>query len=71
MLFRSDQTLAQLTIEDIAQCYVEGTRAYEEDEAAKATITKLNKEIYRINAEDLHDSKFNNIIFHHLHRSSA
>ncbi len=48
--------LQELTIEDIARCYVEGTRAYEEDEAAKAEITKLNKEIYRINAEDLHDS---------------
>lgn len=57
LLERSDRTLAQLTIEDIAQCYVEGARAYEEDEAAKATITKLNKEVYRINAEDLHDSK--------------
>lgn len=45
-----------LTIEDIAKCYVEGTRAYEEDEEARAEITRLNKEIYRINAEDLHDS---------------
>ena len=37
-----------LTIEWIAECYVEGTRAYEEDEAAKAEITRLNKEIYAI-----------------------
>ena len=37
-----------LTIERIAECYVEGTRAYEEDEAAKAEITRLNKEIYAI-----------------------
>ena len=37
-----------LTIERIAECYVEGTRAYEEDEAAKAEITRLNKEIYTI-----------------------
>lgn len=43
-----------LTIEDVAKCYVGGTQAYEEDEAAKAEITKLNKEIYRINAEDVH-----------------
>ena len=49
--------LEDLQIEDIAECYVEGTRAYEEDEAAKAEITRLNKEIYRINAEDLHDSE--------------
>lgn len=49
--------LDELTIEDIAKCYVEGTQAYEEDEAAKAEITRLNKEIYRINAEDLHDSE--------------
>lgn len=45
------------TIEDIARCYVEGTAAYEDDEEAKAEITKLNKEIYRINAEKLHDTE--------------
>ncbi|MDO4611301.1 MAG: arginine--tRNA ligase [Candidatus Saccharibacteria bacterium] len=43
-----------LTIEDIAKCYVEGTAAYEDDEAAKAEITRLNKEIYKINSEDIH-----------------
>ena len=37
------------SIEGIAECYVEGTRAYEEDEEAKAEIVRLNKEIYRIN----------------------
>ncbi|MBR5620908.1 arginine--tRNA ligase [Candidatus Saccharibacteria bacterium] len=35
-------------IETIAAKYVEGTRAYEDDEAAKAEITKLNKLIYEI-----------------------
>ncbi len=45
-----------LTIEDIAKCYIEGTAAYETDESTKAAITKLNKEIYQINAEDLHDT---------------
>ena len=40
----------QLTIEDIAKCYVEGTAAYEDSEQAKQEITKLNKEIYQINA---------------------
>lgn len=49
--------LGDLTIEDIAKCYVEGTQAYEESEAAKAQITWLNKEIYRINAEKLHDTE--------------
>ena len=48
--------IENLTIEDIAKCYIEGTAAYEDDEAARKEITKLNKEIYRINAEDLHDS---------------
>ena len=37
-----------LTIERIAECYVEGTRAYEENEAAKAEITRLNKALYAI-----------------------
>ena len=39
-----------LTIEDIAKCYVEGTAAYEDDEEAHQKITELNKEIYAINA---------------------
>ncbi len=37
-----------LTIEDIAKCYVEGTRAYEENEEGKTEITKLNKIIYAV-----------------------
>lgn len=45
-----------LTIEDIAKCYVEGTAEYEENETAKAEIDKLNKEIYRVNSEDKHDT---------------
>ena len=45
--------LEDLTIEDIAKCYIEGTAAYEDDEAAREEITELNKEIYRINAEGL------------------
>lgn len=43
-----------LKIEDIARSYVEGTAAYEEDENAKQEITRLNKEIYKINAEGIH-----------------
>ena len=47
----------KITIDDISRCYVEGTRAYEEDETARDKIIELNKEIYRINAEDLHDTE--------------
>ncbi|MDO4741946.1 MAG: arginine--tRNA ligase [Candidatus Saccharibacteria bacterium] len=46
-----------LKIEDIADCYVKGTALYDEDETARAEITKLNKLIYKINSEDLHDTK--------------
>lgn len=45
-----------LTIEDIAKCYVKGTALYDDDEAAHQEITQLNKEIYKINAENLHDT---------------
>lgn len=48
---------ADFTIEDIAKCYVEGTAAYEDSEDAHARITELNKKIYQINSENLHDSK--------------
>ena len=51
------KNLSDFTIEDIAKCYVEGTAAYEDDEKAHAKITRINKEIYHINAEDLHDSE--------------
>lgn len=56
-LSREDVALDDLKIEDVAKCYVEGTRAYEEDEQAKAEIVALNKEIYRINAEDDHEGR--------------
>lgn len=48
------KSLDELTIEDIAKCYVEGTAAYDEDEAAKTEIVGLNKEIYEINAKNIH-----------------
>lgn len=47
---------SELTIEDIANCYVEGTALYDDDEKAHQEITKLNKEIYRINTEGLRDT---------------
>lgn len=56
--------LDSFTIEDIASCYVEGTRAYEEDESAKQTIVDLNKEIYAISEQNLHDSKLANDYWH-------
>ena len=45
-----------LAIEDIAKCYIEGTALYDEDEKAHQEITKLNKEIYQINSQNLHDT---------------
>ncbi|MBQ2672987.1 arginine--tRNA ligase [Candidatus Saccharibacteria bacterium] len=54
MYILQQKKLDELKIEDIAKCYVEGTAAYEDDESAKQEITKLNKEIYKINAEDIH-----------------
>ena len=56
MYILEQKPLDELTIEDIAKCYVEGTAAYDDDEAAKQEITKLNKEIYKINNENLHNS---------------
>lgn len=42
------RAIESLTIEEIAECYVEGTRAYDEDEVAKEEITELNKIIYAL-----------------------
>ena len=56
MYILQQKDTSNLKIEDIAKCYVEGTAAYEDDENAKAEITKLNKEIYKINSEKLHDT---------------
>lgn len=44
-------------IAEIAKCYVEGTRAYEDDEDAKKEIVALNKEIYYIAENDVHDGR--------------
>jgi len=45
------------TIEDIAMAYVEGTKMYEEDEEAKKEITKLNKQIYEIVQNEVHEGE--------------
>ncbi len=49
--------LTDFTIEDIAAKYVDGTRAYDEDENAKAEIVDINKKVYSIAQNNLHDSK--------------
>lgn len=56
-LLRNGFTPDNLTIEDISKCYVEGNAAYDEDEQAHAEITRLNKEIYKINAEGIHGTE--------------
>jgi arginyl-tRNA synthetase len=45
----------------MAKCYVAGTTAYEEDEAAKAAIIDLNKRVYQLFADNDHDSPFAHI----------
>jgi arginyl-tRNA synthetase len=40
----------------MAEAYVTGTNAYEEDDAAKAEIVELNKRVYKLQAEQDHDS---------------
>ena len=40
----------------MAKHYVEGTNAYEDDDAAHETITKINAEVYRFHRENDHES---------------
>jgi arginyl-tRNA synthetase len=42
----------------MAEAYIEGTKAYEEDETAKNEITDLNKRIYQLHDQNDHDSPF-------------
>lgn len=56
-LLKNNVDVDSLVIEKIANCYVEGTRAYEEDEEAHAEIVELNKEIYRIAKEDVREGR--------------
>jgi len=42
----------------MAAAYVEGTRAYEDDETAKAEIIALNKRVYGLHSDGDHDSDF-------------
>lgn len=42
----------------LAECYVEGTNDYEDNEAAKGEITALNKRVYELHSSNDHDSPF-------------
>ncbi len=42
----------------LAESYVKGTNAYEDNEKAKAEIIKLNKRVYQLHSESDHDSPF-------------
>lgn len=42
----------------MANAYVKGTRAYEDDDQAKAKITEYNKRVYQLHADNDHDSPF-------------
>lgn len=54
-------TPEDLTVERLAECYVEGTRAYDEDEQTRRAIVAINKEIYEINAEGLHGGELRDL----------
>ena len=56
MYILQQKPIENLTIEDIAKCYIEGTAAYEDSEEAHAEITELNKKIYQINQNNEHDT---------------
>ncbi len=40
----------------MAACYVEGTRAYDDNDIAKTEITELNKKVYQFHADNDHES---------------
>jgi arginyl-tRNA synthetase len=64
MYILAQKSLQDIHIEDIANCYVEGTAAYEDSPEAKKEITKLNKEIYQINAENIHGTPLSDLYWH-------
>jgi len=45
-------------IEFMAKCYVEGTRAYEDDAPAKTAIVEYNKKVYQLFRDHDHESNF-------------
>lgn len=52
--------LAKITDQSewLAEHYIRGTQAFEEDEQAKSEITELNKRIYKIHDDNDHESSF-------------
>ncbi|MEI7539362.1 MAG: arginine--tRNA ligase [Candidatus Saccharibacteria bacterium] len=42
----------------MAACYVEGTRAYEDDEKSKSEIISINKKVYQLHTDNDHESAF-------------
>jgi arginyl-tRNA synthetase len=42
----------------MATCYVEGTRAYEDDEKFKSEIISMNKKVYQLHIDNDHESAF-------------
>jgi arginyl-tRNA synthetase len=42
----------------LSSAYIEGTNAYETDEAAKQVITALNQQIYKLHTDNDHESAF-------------
>jgi arginyl-tRNA synthetase len=44
-LTHSNNSVAELNVHDLGKAYVEGTRAYDEDETAKSEIIEINKKL--------------------------
>lgn len=45
----------------MANCYVEGNNAFDDDQQARAQIIELNKRVYQVQQDDDHDSPFSQI----------
>lgn len=58
----SPDKLTEIPVEErsdfMGECYILGTRAYEENENAKAAITEYNKKIYALHKDSDHESGF-------------
>ena len=64
MYILQQKDTSSLQIEDIANCYIAGTAAYDEDSSAHERITKLNKEIYQINHDKIHGTPLADLYWH-------
>lgn len=56
------EKLAEISEEDgpewLTAAYIEGNNAYEENEALRPEITEINKRVYKVHADNDHDSDF-------------